>query len=320
MITRQNEHVDDAEDPIDIKSLLAVANSNMFDESESLLRDKENFEKVDSFFDLIKSDPLTEKTGNSESSELVPTDENEIALDTMVSEEITPEYQDSALPGVNEQIVEEKKNSTSSEIKNAEASIAQESTETTENNETDQKYSDANSIKETADEGFETVNIVTESLDSASEQIEEENTQEEPEQSEEYQRGYNQAIQEFEATLESEKKAIAEFSKTLFAVREDLSKIVEEILFEKVKELGSTFLGMAIEDNPKLLSQQIKNISEGIIDKTSELVIELNEIDATAISEHLDNILFTIKSTPELGRGEFRIISSKSGYEQRILD
>ena len=33
VIARQNEHVDDAEDPVDIKSLLAVANSNMFDES-----------------------------------------------------------------------------------------------------------------------------------------------------------------------------------------------------------------------------------------------------------------------------------------------
>ena len=41
---------------IDIKSLLEVANSSKFDETETLLRAKDTFEKAESFFDLIKSD------------------------------------------------------------------------------------------------------------------------------------------------------------------------------------------------------------------------------------------------------------------------
>ena len=52
---------------IDIKSLLDAANSSKFDETETLLRGKDNFEKAESFFDLIKSDPESDSNVISES-------------------------------------------------------------------------------------------------------------------------------------------------------------------------------------------------------------------------------------------------------------
>ena len=52
------ENKENKEEPaIDIKSLLEAANSSRFDEAETLLRGKETFEKADSFFELIKSEP-----------------------------------------------------------------------------------------------------------------------------------------------------------------------------------------------------------------------------------------------------------------------
>ena len=52
---------------IDIKSLLDVANSSKFDETETLLRGKDTFEKAESFFDLIKSDAGSDNNGVSKS-------------------------------------------------------------------------------------------------------------------------------------------------------------------------------------------------------------------------------------------------------------
>ena len=56
------------ESVIDIKSLLEAANSSRFDEAETLLRGKETFEKADSFFELIKSEPATETSSGIGSS------------------------------------------------------------------------------------------------------------------------------------------------------------------------------------------------------------------------------------------------------------
>ena len=45
----------DESSSVDIEELLAAANSKVFDDQNSLTDTKKNFEKVSSFFDLIKS-------------------------------------------------------------------------------------------------------------------------------------------------------------------------------------------------------------------------------------------------------------------------
>ena len=61
----ENKEPED-DNAIDIKSLLETANSSRFDDAETLLREKETFEKADSFFDLIKSNPVAETVSNAE--------------------------------------------------------------------------------------------------------------------------------------------------------------------------------------------------------------------------------------------------------------
>ena len=47
-------------DSIDIRDLLDVANSKVFDDDHDLISKTKNFEKVASFFDLIKSESAEE--------------------------------------------------------------------------------------------------------------------------------------------------------------------------------------------------------------------------------------------------------------------
>ena len=47
-------------DSIDIRDLLDVANAEVFDDDHDLISKTKNFEKVASFFDLIKSDTVAE--------------------------------------------------------------------------------------------------------------------------------------------------------------------------------------------------------------------------------------------------------------------
>ena len=142
------------------------------------------------------------------------------------------------------------------------------------------------------------------------------------ETSEEYNLGYQDALNEFEKTLDAEKKAISNFGSTLLSIRDDASKIIEELIKEKLAEISNEFLGKQVSEFPKDFLTHIENISESIVSSTSEIIVELNEIDAAALKTNikLEQLAFKIKEVTDLGRGEFKIIVGKSTYEQRIAD
>ena len=77
-------------------------------------------------------------------------------------------------------------------------------------------------------------------------------------------------------------------------------------------------MGERIDVAPEKLIERVKNISSEILEKTSETIVELNEIDATAFIKNSTDLPFKVITTPDLGRGEFRIIAGKSGYHQTI--
>ena len=89
---------------------------------------------------------------------------------------------------------------------------------------------------------------------------------------------------------------------------------------EKVKEISIQFLGERIDEVPDLLVQRVKAVSSEIIENTKQVTLELNEIDATAFIENSSDLPFQVSTTPELARGEFRIIAEKSGFHQKILN
>ena len=326
----------DESSSVDIAELLAAANSKVFDDENGLIDTNKNFEKVSSFFDLIKSSNnedtnLAEQDESPESSAEENSDEEIIGLkisssdgasdDNEIDEEIIG-LKISSLDGasddkeIDEEIVGLKISSRddASDDMQTERGI----------NEPEVEKSDIPGEEEISSENFEPLDVIEQSRETVEKLKSQDKaeTDQVEETSEEYNLGYQDALNEFEKTLDAEKKAISNFGSTLLSIRDDASKIIEELIKEKLAEISNEFLGKQVSEFPKDFLTHIENISESIVSSTSEIIVELNEIDAAALKTNikLEQLAFKIKEVTDLGRAEFRIIVGKSGYEQKIAD
>lgn len=304
-------------DSIDIRDLLDVANAKVFDDDHDLISKTKNFEKVASFFDLIKSDTVAEP----ESVESDFTNSTSQEEDTGDDNDSVDQEKDG---------IDQEKAVSSDQHENQKAEDL-----TEDSQEIDEKSEENSSVKnmdveETIEEHsenqeeFEPINVIEKSNDSAKKNDEsaEDSEASSMENSEEYQRGYQDAIKEFESTLLSEKQSISDFGKTLLSVRDDAAVLIEELIKEKVIEISSDFLGKSISEIPEDFMKKVKDVSGSILSSSKEIIVEFNEIDAAALKENLsfDELPMRIREVTDLGRGEFRMIVGKSRYEQRISD
>ena len=297
---------------VDIVDLLEIANSKVFDDEEGLVNRNKDFEKVSSFFDLIKS------SDNEDQNVALSEQVSEAPIEELSDEEGSPEGNSLEEPSDNEQI--ELTNSENTEIKSDSEDVAAADSIT----EPGLDNSEISGEEEISSEEFEPLDVIEQSRETV-EKLKSQDEREEnqvDELSEEYNRGYQDALSEFEKTMDAEKKAISNFGSTLLSIQEDTSKIIEELIKEKLLEISNEFLGKQVSDFPKDFYTHIENISSSIVSNTSEIIVELNEIDAAALKSNikLEQLAFKIKEVSDLGRAEFRIIAGKSGYEQKIAD
>ena len=297
---------------VDIVDLLEIANSKVFDDEEGLVDRNKDFEKVSSFFDLIKS------SDNEDQNVALSEQVSEASIEELSDDEGSPEGNSLEEPSDNKQI--ELTNSENTEIKSDSEDVAAADSIT----EPGLDNSEISGEEEISSEEFEPLDVIEQSRETV-EKLKSQDEREEnqvDELSEEYNRGYQDALSEFEKTMDAEKKAISNFGSTLLSIQEDTSKIIEELIKEKLLEISNEFLGKQVSDFPKDFYTHIENISSSIVSNTSEIIVELNEIDAAALKSNikLEQLAFKIKEVSDLGRAEFRIIAGKSGYEQKIAD
>ena len=305
----------DESSSVDIAELLAAANSKVFDDQNGLIDANKNFVKVSSFFDLIKSSNnedtnLAEQDESPGSSAEENSDEEIIGLKISSSDGASDDNE------IDEEIVGLKISSRdgASEDMQTERGIS----------ELEVEKSDIPGEEKISPENFEPLDVIEQSRETVEKLKSQDKaeTDQVEETSEEYNLGYQDALNEFEKTLDAEKKAISNFGSSLLSIRDDASKIIEELIKEKLAEISNEFLGKQVSEFPKDFLTHIENISESIVSSTSEIIVELNEIDAAALKTNikLEQLAFKIKEVTDLGRAEFRIIVGKSGYEQKIAD
>ena len=297
---------------VDIVDLLEIANSKVFDDEEGLVNRNKDFEKVSSFFDLIKS------SDNEDQNVALSEQVSEASIEELSDEGDSPEGNSLEEPSDNKQI--EPTNSENTEVKSDPEDVAAADS----NTEPGLDNPEISGEEEISSEEFEPLDVIEQSRETV-EKLKSQDEREEnqvDELSEEYNRGYQDALSEFEKTMDAEKKAISNFGSTLLSIKEDTSKIIEELIKEKLLEISNEFLGKQVSDFPKDFYTHIENISSSIVSNTSEIIVELNEIDAAALKSNikLEQLAFKIKEVSDLGRAEFRIIAGKSGYEQKIAD
>ena len=305
---------DNAVDPIDIRDLLEVANSKVFDEENELISKNRNFEKVSSFFDLIKSENLDSSKVEPASTPDIEPDPNTENDAEEIEEERSSDEQLIADDTTKDQVEENLTPETQEKDEISEEIASSENIESPEENDKNIDNS----------EEFEPVDVVEKSRE-ASEKIHNEPEDKDvnsKENSEEYERGYQDALKEFENTLLAEKKTISDFGKTLLSVRDDAASLIQELITEKVIEIASEFLGKVISETPEDLVKKVESVSSSILSSNKEIIVEFNEIDAAALKENLDldDLPMKIREVTDLGRGEFRMLVGKSRYEQRISD
>ena len=331
------EHSSQQEDSsVDIADLLEIANSKVFDDRDGLIDRNKNFEKVTSFFDLIKSSN-NEDTNPSEKDQSSESSTEEALEEEIVGLQISSLDGSSDDEEIEEEIVGLK-------ISSLDGSSNDEETEeeivglkissldgSSDNMQTDGSTSDPEVDKldisgegEISSESFEPLDVIEQSRETVEKLKSQDKaeTDQGDETSEEYNLGYQDALNEFEKTLDAEKKAISNFGSSLLSIRNDASKIIEELIKEKLSEIANEFLGKQVSDFPEEFLSHIENISNSIVSSSNEIIIELNEIDAAALKSavKLEKLAFKIKEVSDLGRAEFRIIAGKSSYEQKIAD
>ena len=326
----------DESSSVDIAELLAAANSKVFDDENGLIDANKNFEKVSSFFDLIKSSNnedtnLAEQDESPGSSAEENSDEEIIGLKISSSDGASDDNE------IDEEIIGLKisssdgasdDNEIDEEIVGLKISSRDDASDDMQTergiNEPEVEKSDIPGEEEISSENFEPLDVIEQSRETVEKLKSQDKaeTDQVEETSEEYNLGYQDALNEFEKTLDAEKKAISNFGSTLLSIRDDASKIIEELIKEKLAEISNEFLGKQVSEFPKDFLTHIENISESIVSSTSEIIVELNEIDAAALKTNikLEQLAFKIKEVTDLGRAEFRIIVGKSGYEQKIAD
>jgi len=305
---------DNAVDPIDIRDLLEVANSKVFDEENELISKNRNFEKVSSFFDLIKSENLDSSKVEPASTPDIEPDPNTENDAEEIEEERSSDEQLIADDTTKDQVEENLTPETQEKDEISEETASSENIESSEENDKNIDNS----------EEFEPVDVVEKSRE-ASEKIHDEPEDKDfnsKENSEEYERGYQDALKEFENTLLAEKKTISDFGKTLLSVRDDAASLIQELITEKIIEIAGEFLGKVISETPEDLVKKVESVSSSILSSNKEIIVEFNEIDAAALKENLDldDLPMKIREVTDLGRGEFRMLVGKSRYEQRISD
>ena len=326
----------DESSSVDIAELLAAANSKVFDDENGLIDTNKNFEKVSSFFDLIKSSNnedtnLAEQDESPGSSAEENSDEEIIGLKISSSDGASDDNE------IDEEIIGLKisssdgasdDNEIDEEIVGLKISSRDDASDDMQTergiNKPKVEKSDIPGEEEISSENFEPLDVIEQSRETVEKLKSQDKaeTDQVEETSEEYNLGYQDALNEFEKTLDAEKKAISNFGSTLLSIRDDASKIIEELIKEKLAEISNEFLGKQVSEFPKDFLTHIENISESIVSSTSEIIVELNEIDAAALKTNikLEQLAFKIKEVTDLGRAEFRIIVGKSGYEQKIAD
>ena len=284
----------------EIAHLLKISQDTSYDESEDILHVKEDFEKLGSFFDLIKQDSSTNVVDAAESE--VIAEQN-----PLVTEDVT-DIDTGAVnaPDLDEQIAEDE--SSPDDILNEEAIEG-----AVKSSRIDEETTNVDS------DDFVIDPIIGTNV---------EETNDNPKQSEgekvsaellklEYEKGYSDAVLQLEKSLEDEKAYLRELSANLFTIKGEISEELQHLMTEKLHQLSMDFLGEKIDVIPQSLLDKIMAAVEHISSYLETVVVELNELDALAINSNvtaLQDYAFTIKVNKDLKRGEFKITDGDTLY------
>jgi len=315
------ENGDENNEPNDLTALLELARGVSFEDVENIVRDKDEFEKIESFFDLVKQNEADRNNDLNILSNEANQNDNSMNDECETSEQV-----DDVQLSQGEHL--------SNEIQNDDTFVSDMEHEGGANNLSDHDStsiytSNLDDASDSSDdvvlereENFNEASFIPEPISArelpveTDEKINQKFLETDEHLIAEFERGYATAVKELEGSVDEEKQNLRKLADTLFMVQKDISDVVENFLIERVKSVSESFVGEIIDSYPENLLEQIKKESKDFEKFNRNIHIELNELDALALQKSEDSAdTLNIVANQDLKRGEYRL----SGHQSMLL-
>jgi hypothetical protein len=300
---------DQNSDYTDLESLLAVANSSEFSVSDGFTKEKQEFEKLNSFFEIVTSNEIK----NLDNEDEVSAEESESEISGLQIGSEADEEGESEISGL--QIGSEADEEGESEI-----SGLQVGSEADEEGESEisglQIGSEADEEAELEIAGLQIASEEDEDFSGAS-AVETSLTEEEQLI---YDKGYKEALEEFEKAISLEKGSLKDLTETMFSIGDDFQERLEALIKTKICELHNELLDSEIQDFSTPFLSKIKQVASDILSDIKDVKLELNHGDLELLkgSDVVEGLGFEVMERSDLRRGEFRLISNSTGFQREL--
>jgi flagellar biosynthesis/type III secretory pathway protein FliH len=287
--------------------LLAAATSSEFSLSDGFTEEKQEFEKLNSFFEIVTSKDEKnldheKKSANIEEAALTDIDvaddteaeltkgeefENDPALSLVSEDEVNKE---SAGENTAEFVEKPLSDFPQAEIDNSDLDVDLEALLTLESDNADaSEFPEANSLLNEAEKIA-------------------------------YDAGYKEALEEFEKAMELEKNSFKDLTETMFSISDDFREKLEDLIKTKICELSSELFEGQAHDISEALLKKIKTTADNILVGIKDFRLELNHADFELLktNDAAKDLGFDLIEMTDLRRGEFRIISDSTGFQQKL--
>ena len=283
---------DQNSDYTDLESLLAVANSSEFSVSDGFTKEKQEFEKLNSFFEIVTSNEIK----NLDNEDEVSAEESESEISGLQIGSEADEEGESEISGL--QIGSEADEEGESEISGLQ--IGSEADEEAE------LEIAGLQIASEADEDFSGASAVETSLTEEEQLI--------------YDKGYKEALEEFEKAISLEKGSLKDLTETMFSIGDDFQERLEALIKTKICELHNELLDSEIQDFSTPFLSKIKQVASDILSDIKDVKLELNHGDLELLkgSDVVEGLGFEVMERSDLRRGEFRLISNSTGFQREL--
>ena len=303
----------------DLQSLLEAANLSEFNPETGYTEEKQDFVKFESFFDIVKStisdEVEVQEKKEGEELEVLAHEQEDTSLDQERLEkdlkkdlnedenEIEPEDLDLTQVDIKEEtpgVEDENSLRAEAEVDNDEA----------QNGKVQPSSNDQ--IEDTDDKSDAVLDdpIISEAaFDSELEKNA-------------YEKGHRAALEEFESSMELEKKSLQDLTETLFLISEKFQEDTVNLIKQKLLELSDELIGANIKEFQENFLNKIELAAESIIAEVRGATLELNHSDLKILQENskVKDFGFQLLEKSDLRRGEFRLIIDSLGFEQKIIE
>ena len=135
-----------------------------------------------------------------------------------------------------------------------------------------------------------------------------------------YDAGYKEAIEEFEKAMLLEKNSFKDLTDTMFSVGEDFQESLQDLIKTKICQISSELLDDEIKEFPPPLLKKIKKAADNILSEVKDFRLELNHADLELLNgnKSAESLGFELIERSDLRRGEFRLISNSTGFQQEL--